>query len=169
MKIEIKEQQNMLEKIEEMQMQNQENLSKFEKFKSQVAYKFRKHSYPISWNQFFLINESQLNAQIFFGYIRQLFIPFYQLIWITHATSDSNCNVNLQWGWQSILFIISMVGCFPQLYMCIWFLNKHVFGQKNLYQPKLDIVQYLKNSFRVPMCLLTIANVYTDIYSIFVC
>lgn len=88
---------------------------------------------------------------------------------INEETDSKNCDMNLNWGWQSYLLAISSIGVFPQLYMSFWFLTNRMIGSKSKNQTKLDIVQYLKNSFRVPMCLLTIYNAYYDIYAIFIC
>ena len=57
-------------KIEELNKQHEENLSKFGQLYLKYEKIFKKQSYPISWVQFFETNEAQLNVQIAVGYLR---------------------------------------------------------------------------------------------------
>ena len=81
----------------------------------------------------------------------------------TDETEDAGCRDGFGWSWDFVVMIIVHFLYIPYIMMMVWFMkNKTMAGS-------LDMMQWLKNFFRIPMGIITIYDLYLDMLAIRIC
>ena len=131
---------------------------------AKFAEKTKKNSYPIAWIDFYKeCGKTILMVQVLCGCLVQLIVLTLQISIYQETDDNVGCRDGFSIDWDFIVMIGMHFLFIPYIFMMAWFFKNKV------YTGRMDVVQWLKNFFRIPMSIITLYDLYLDMLAIRLC